>query len=175
MKKAGFFISILCVLYSCGSSKQGEKDDTPVINADSLIEMNRKLVQADVGKIEEYIEVNDLDMERSGTGMFFNIIRDAGKDKALSGNQVSFSYRIKDLSGNMIYSSETLGSKSFEIDKSNIESGWNEAAKLMGPGDSAVIILPPHLAFRNIGDNNKIGPGQVLIYELRLDSAVKGE
>jgi FKBP-type peptidyl-prolyl cis-trans isomerase len=73
----------------------------------------------------------------------------------------------------LLYSSDEQGVREFVLDKSDIEAGWNEAAKLMSRGDSAMIILPPHLAFRNIGDGKLIGAGEILIYELSLDSIFK--
>jgi FKBP-type peptidyl-prolyl cis-trans isomerase len=166
---AGIFIFPL-LISSCKNSSSKADEDTPMISTDSLISLNRELVRKDMKKIEDYIGSSGMEMKQSGTGMFYSIVRDKGSQKARPGDEAVFTYIIRDLEGDLIYSSEDLGLKKFEVDRSYVESGWNEAAKLMGMGDSAVVILPPHLAFRNLGDGNKIGAGETLVYELRMDS-----
>jgi len=163
-------VLILFLLSSCVEGEKGKKQDVSSINPDSLIILNRKLIRDDIDKIEDYLDSNGLEMEKSGTGLFYKIIKDNKGEKASPGDIAVFSYRIRGLDGHLIYSSDDGGPKTFEVDKSYVESGWNEASKMMGQGDSAVLILPPHLAFRNIGDGNRIGPGEVLVYELRMDS-----
>ncbi len=77
------------------------------------------------------------------------------------------------LAEKVFYTSKEDGLREFVVDESETVSGWNEAAKLMSKGDSLVAILPPHLAFRNIGDGNKIASGQILMYHIRLDSIIQ--
>ncbi len=171
-----FIISIFMILIfvSCGSRNKKEPESQKVlINMDTLLEMNRNMIRKDKDKIHEYIASNGTTMLESGTGLFYRKILEVDGVDAGKGDVVIFSYDITSLQGNKFYSSKDLGRKEFEIDGSVIESGWNEVATLMSAGDSMIAILPPHLAFRNIGDGEKIGPGQILIYNLRLDSIVR--
>jgi FKBP-type peptidyl-prolyl cis-trans isomerase len=72
------------------------------------------------------------------------------------------------LNGAKCYSSDSLGIKSFRIGSGHVESGLEEAALLLHEGDQARIILPPHLAYGMLGDNNKI-PGQAsILYDLMV-------
>ena len=167
-------ILLLVISFSCGSDG-GKKNETSekVINLDTLMEMNRNLIRKDKEVILEYIQSSGSKMTETGTGLFYRRVRDEDGQNANAGDRVSFNYSITSLTGKVIYSSKEDGLKEFVVDGSDIESGWNEAAKLMSKGDSLVAILPPHLAFRNIGDGNKIGPGQILMYTLHLDAIIQ--
>ncbi len=170
-----FVISILLILIfvSCGhGNKKSPKRQKAVINMDTLMEMNRNLIRKDNDKIQNFIDSSGVKMLKSGTGLYYRKILDVDGENAGKGDKVIFSYDISSLRGDSFYSSKDRGRKEFEVDGSEIESGWNELASLMSEGDSVVAILPPHLAFRNIGDGDRIGPGEILIYNLKLDSLV---
>ncbi len=172
-----FIIIVLLVIsFSCRSDG-GKKSETSekVINLDTLIEMNRNLMRKDKEVILKYIESSGSKMTETGTGLFYSRVRDEDGQNAKAGDRVSFNYSITSLTGKVFYTSKEGGMREFVVDGSDIESGWNEAAKLMSKGDSLVAILPPHLAFRNIGDGNKIGPGQILMYTLKLDAIIQAK
>ena len=164
------FLFILIFSFSCSGNKRKKEVQNEAPDMEALIEMNRNLINSDIEKIESYIKDNSLEMIKTGTGLYYGFEADVDGNPVKENDIVHFSYRISELDGELFYDSKIDGVRSFEIDKSEVESGWNEAAKLMSPGDSLIAIMPPHLAFRNIGDQNKIGPGKTLIYELRLDS-----
>ena len=54
------------------------------------------------------------------------------------------------------------------VDKSDIESGLNEAVKLMSAGDKAKLLLPSHLALGLVGDQDKIPPLAILYIDVEL-------
>ena len=54
------------------------------------------------------------------------------------------------------------------VGKGGIESGVEEGLLKMTEGDSATLIIPPHLAHGNFGDRNKIPGNSVVIYKLRV-------
>lgn len=173
-----YFIPIVLVLicFSCRNDGSGKGDtEKQVINIDTLMEMNRNLMRKDKEAIKEYLHSSGRMMTETETGLFYERVRDEGGQNAKTGDRVYFNYSIITLSGKVFYTSKEDGLREFVVDKSDIESGWNEAAKLMSKGDSLVAILPPHLAFRNVGDGNKIGPGQTLMYTLHLDKIIQGK
>ena len=162
-------ILICCMSCQSGNTKR-EAEPASVPTLDSLIAMNRKMLQLDMQKIEEYISSSDMEMSKTGTGLFISLVVDREGQEAKSGDQVIFTYKMKTLKGRFLYSSDELGLREFLVDQSTIEAAWNEAAKLMSVADSAIIIAPPHLAFGHIGDGNRIGSRAIVVYELRLDS-----
>ena len=81
-------------------------------------------------------------------------------------------YRLELLDGTHLYSSTTDGLKRFIVDQSEAELGLHEAVKLLHPGDSARLVLPPHLAFGLMGDGNRIPKRATLVYHLKIVSVV---
>ena len=47
-------------------------------------------------------------------------------------------------------------------------SGWTEALALMKPGDKWEVYLPPSLAYGDKGAGSRIGPNEVLVFEVEL-------
>jgi FKBP-type peptidyl-prolyl cis-trans isomerase len=77
-------------------------------------------------------------------------------------------YKTWLIDGNLVYSSDTDGVKEFLIGKGGVESGLEEGILKMRVGEKARFILPAHLAFGLMGDENKIPPRTAIIYELEL-------
>jgi FKBP-type peptidyl-prolyl cis-trans isomerase len=65
------------------------------------------------------------------------------------------------------------GPKVFRVEKSEAESGLHEAVQLLHQGDSARLVLPPHLGFGMVGDGNKIPPRAILVYMIKIRIVVK--
>ncbi len=54
----------------------------------------------------------------------------------------------------------------FQVD--GVIPGWTEALQLMKEGDKWQLVIPPKLAYGATGAGDKIGPNQVLIFEVEL-------
>jgi len=54
----------------------------------------------------------------------------------------------------------------FQVD--GVIPGWTEALQLMKEGDKWQLVIPPKLAYGTAGAGDKIGPNQVLIFEVEL-------
>ena len=54
------------------------------------------------------------------------------------------------------------------VDQSEVESGLQEAIKLLSTGDRAKFIIPSHIAHGLLGDLNKIPPLRTLVIDLTL-------
>ena len=70
--------------------------------------------------------------------------------------------------GDVIYTSDKDGVKSFVVGQSNVESGLDEAVRHLRKGDVAVVIIPSHLGFGLLGDQKSIPERATLIYTLRV-------
>ena len=100
--------------------------------------------------------------------MWYSIIEN--KDTALlnNGDIVELRYTLSLLDGTVCYTSVSLGPKSFVVGNGHVEYGLDEAMLYLHNGDKARIILPPHLAFGLIGDEDKIPPRSIVMYELEV-------
>jgi FKBP-type peptidyl-prolyl cis-trans isomerase len=54
------------------------------------------------------------------------------------------------------------------VGQGEVEPGLDEGIRLLHSGDKARFILPPHLAYGLIGDENKIPARSVIVYDLTV-------
>ena len=57
--------------------------------------------------------------------------------------------------------------------KGGVESGLEMAVLLMKDGQKGKFILPPHLGHGLIGDNDKIPPLAILVFDIELLAVIK--
>jgi FKBP-type peptidyl-prolyl cis-trans isomerase FklB len=57
---------------------------------------------------------------------------------------------------------------------SNVIPGWTEVLKLMKPGATFEVVIPPQLAYGEHGVNKTIGPNQTLLFTIHLIEVKKG-
>jgi len=133
-----------------------------------LVPVNKYLVKKSEQNIINFVQRKGWKMIETATGLWYAIYEHGKGTQGEKGKSISFSYTISLLDGSKCYSSDSLGIKSFRIGSGHVESGLEEASLLLREGDKARIIMPPHLAFGMLGDNNKI-PGQSsILYDLTV-------
>ncbi len=156
------------MFYSCSSNEEIQKD----IDWDKKKSMylNQKIAQKEKMDILMYIENHQkLEMEQTGTGLFFQIIKKNEKGiLAKPGMEAAVKYKITFLNGDLCYETPKDEVSYFKIDHSEIESGIQEGIKKMKKGEKSVMIVPSHLAHGITGDQNKIPPASTLVIELHL-------
>ncbi len=134
----------------------------------SLEEMNRQMLRYESELIDGYIEKNNLNVIKTGTGLRYQIINKGDGELIKKGDVVSLEYKLSLLSGELLYSSENDGNKVFLVSRGGVESGLEEAILKLKNNSEAILILPPHLAYGLIGDGNKIPPKAILVYEIKV-------
>lgn len=75
------------------------------------------------------------------------------------GDEVTFTYDLKQLNGDLIFSEEDNGLQNYIIDQTNQEliSGIREGLKLMKAGEKVTFLFPSYKAFGYYGIENKLG------------------
>ncbi|MCK9451205.1 MAG: FKBP-type peptidyl-prolyl cis-trans isomerase [Bacteroidales bacterium] len=166
----GLLLIVIGLLACSGEPKKQENQ--PVINPqvmrESLEKVNRKLVLEEAEAIDAYAKRHGLQMIKTGTGLQFIVFSHGNGDSIRKGDVVRFKYVTKLLSGDIIYSSETAGPKQFVVGRGGVEAGLEEAVLHLKRGDAAIIILPSHLAFGLLGDQDMIPPRSTVIYEIEI-------
>lgn len=157
------------VIYSCDNKSQ---IDSQVIDKknirESLIENNIELLSQESNLIDEYVKQNDIDVVRTGTGLRYCILNYGEGPFIKKGDRITLQYEITLLNGNVIYSSETDGNKTFVVGRGGVESGLEEAVLKLKRNSEAILILPSHLAHGFVGDGNKISYRNILVYKLKV-------
>ena len=96
---------------------------------------NRYLLNEEEEDIKNYISRHGLEMTQTGTGLRYQIIKQ-GSDKSIEvGQTVIMDYELHSIAGDLIYSSENDGVKTFEVGSGTIESGLDEGMLYFEFGD----------------------------------------
>ena len=151
----------------CTSTKKNSSAPSPETIQENRIEARRDFLQKERESIEAYQKDNNLEMERTGTGLYYVLMKQSGDTILIETEDwVEYAYKISSLQGELLYSSDDLGIVTIKVDKMDTEIGVHEALKLMALGDEGLFILPSHLAFGVAGDLNKVPPMTPLVYEI---------
>ena len=157
----------LCVLISCNTKPKR------VVTAEDIrkyeernIEVNREIVKLKQDTIRQFVEDNNLSMQKTGSGLWYSIQPSGDTMRIQKNDIVRLSYSLSLLNGKYCYSSDSLGVKEFKVGQGGVESGLEEALLLLHKGDTADLIIPPHLAHGLIGDQNKIPVLAILRYNI---------
>ncbi len=86
----------------------------------------------------------------------------------VKGDEVVFTYEIKDLRDSIIYSKEELGITNYLVDKEELITGLQEGIKLMKEGEIITFLFPSYTAYGYTGFK-KIQANQPLIYTVELN------
>lgn len=135
---------------------------------ENLVKANRGLVDIDQDKIEEYVKRRNWDMNKTETGMWYQILENIEGEKAVAGKVAHLKYQVSLLDGQVCYSSDSTGNLVFKIGQGGVESGLEEAVLMMKVGDRGRFIMPPHLAHGLLGDENKIPGRTIIVYQTEL-------
>ena len=135
---------------------------------ESLVVANKYLTRTEDEEIESYIARHQLEVTTTGTGLRYVVTKQGTGPRPVRGDQVMLEYKIRRITGDVVYSSSESGPLEFKVGKGGVPSGLEEAILHLNLGDEAVIILPSHLAFGLLGDQDKIPARATVIYEIKF-------
>ena len=164
-----FFAVIVTIISSTCKHKENERtNDKSLFNKKSLIKVNKYLVKKDAEIIRDFVERRNWNMDTTETGLWYMIYKKGNGKKAKTDKIATINYSIDLLDGSHCYSSDSLCPKKFRIGKGGVESGLEEGILLLREGDRAKFILPPYMAHGLLGDEKKIPPRAILLYDIEL-------
>lgn len=154
---------------SCGDQPQPSNSTRHLgMMSDSLVNYNRGVVLTEDQQIEDFVARYGWKMNKTGTGLRYLIFKEGHGERTKKGKVAVIRYTLRLLNGNLCYSSDKEGLKEFKIGYGGVESGVEEGILLMHVGDRAKFIVPSHLAFGLLGDQNKIPQHATLVYDIEL-------
>lgn len=117
-------------------------------------------------QIKEYMKQNNLDYERSESGMYFSIVNEGdGEDYIRLTDNVTFTYRGSFITGEVFQIIKEQEALSFQVRELIV--GWQEALSLLKNHGKINIIMPPHLGYGS-KETGLIKPNSILVYELEV-------
>lgn len=136
------------------------------------IDRNKKLVAGEERKIDSLIKIDTTNKYiASSKGYWYRYdvknINDTLRPK--KGDIAHYTYEIKDLDGNVIYSELELRPQTYRVDKEQkMIIGLRHGLKLMHKNETVTFLFPSHMAFGYHGDNRRISQNVPLIYTVTL-------
>lgn len=148
-----------------------KQQEEPTIDwsKDMSTEFGKHIAKNEDMDIELFIDQNDrYKFEQTGSGLRIAFVKRTDGQQAERGMVAEVRHKISLLDGTVCYQSELDKNDFFRIDKEDIESGIQEAIKLMRIGEKSKVIIPSHLGHGLVGDFEKIPPLSVLVVDLEL-------
>ena len=166
-----FFVSLTLLtlsLTACNQEPVNNQPD-PAQLREKLIEHNQKKIRTEDKIIDDYVLLHYPDAGKTSTGLRY-VIYPLGSDKLATKNQVAtIDYSVELLNGQSVYSTKKKGGpEKFRITHEDAPDGLHEGLQLLHLGDSAVFIMPSHLAYGFTGDQESIGQNAILVYKVVL-------
>lgn len=165
-KSVLFFASLALLSSSCES--EGKKEPR-TYTQEELLDANRKMVNSESDYIDEYISRNNWKMQKSATGLRYEIYHDSIGPSPTDEMIATVTYRAYLLDSTEVGNTDNSGPQQFRIGRDAVISGLHEAVTLLSPGDSARFIMPAYLAYGLTGDKN-IPSNAAILYDLSLIS-----
>lgn len=156
------------LMASCQQKPQQQQkvDDRQV--KESLEKANRYLISDEEEDINNYVRRHQWEMSATGTGLRYQVIKEGTGPRVQPGQKVTLDYVLYDIMGDVVYSSDNKGSMSFVVGGGDVVSGLDEVVRLLRQGDEARAIIPSHLGYGLLGDQDLIPSRATLIYYLKV-------
>ena len=162
-------LSVLLAMFSCGGQPEAPMQTMTKDEMKSSMEKaNRYLMNEEEEDIANYIQRHGLEMIKTGTGLRYQILNQGSGVLIETGQKVTIEYELHSIAGDLIYSSDQDGVKSFVVGEGTVESGLEEAMTYLHHGDVAKVIIPFHLAYGLHGDDDRIPEYATLIYTIKI-------
>lgn len=166
-----YIVLLLFVLNSSCVNKNNQPDQqqvNPRTYDENLKEANRLMARSEDDEIDDYIFRMGWKMTKSPTGLRYWIYKQGEGKKAEKLSIVRFNFKVELVNGFVCYDSEHDGYQEIQLGRSTAPGGLEEALSMMREGDRARLILPSHLAFGLLGDQDKIPSRAILIYDVEI-------
>ncbi len=170
-------ILFFCIsLFGCGEPVPSNQDIKPKITQkdqqkikEQFVNANQQLLKKESDEIDYYVKAHKQPFTNTKLGIRYFVYKPSIKgDSVKAGQVIKMKYTVSLLTGDVCYSSDTDGIKTFKVGEENLESGIHRGVQLLKRGDKAYIIIPSHLAHGLLGDFKKIPPQMPIIYDVEI-------
>ena len=168
MKKTLLLVFFAFLMASCHEKPQPVVPASDAQLKESLEKANRVLANEEEDDIESYVRRHQWDMVSTGTGLRYEIVQQGEGPLIQAGQLVTMEYVLYDIFGDVVYSSENKGVMKFVVGQGAEVAGLDEAVRHLHLGDIAHVIVPSHLGYGLLGDQESVPGRASLIYTLKI-------
>ncbi|GAA0727283.1 gliding motility-associated peptidyl-prolyl isomerase GldI [Aquimarina litoralis] len=177
MRHFFLLVSLLTLFFSC---KAPEARKPISVSSGSFINesinRNKELIAGEEAKIQKIIQQDTSRNYITSDGGFWYYYEKKDTISTLTakfGDIVNFTYDVKNLNGEVIYSQKELDTVNYAIDQEDLFFGLREGLKLMKEGETVVFLFPSYQAYGYYGDDHKIGTNIPLVSRVTLNKITK--
>lgn len=166
--KISLFFWCLIILFACSEKSVDEQPEIKW-NQEKSVHLNKELAIEEELQIKMFIERHlQWKFETTGTGLRMCFLEKGTGELAKVGDIVQVESNYSLLDGTLCHQTKSDEVEEFTVDKSDVESGVQEAIKKMHVGDKVKLIIPFRLAQGLVGDLQEIPPLATLVVDLKL-------
>jgi FKBP-type peptidyl-prolyl cis-trans isomerase len=175
-KKYGIMAALFVLLLNTNCVLQHkEKAKKRRVTSEELISVNKYMVEKDAAIIKDYVQRNNYSMQETQTGLWYQVVNQGTGDLIQKGDVVTVDYEVYLLDGELCYSTDSLGYKTFKVGQGGVVTGLEEGILLLKKESEATFIMPPHRAHGLVGDDDKIPGRSILRYEVKVINVSKAK
>jgi len=158
----------LTFLIGCGEEHKPEENEIEW-NKEISSEYSNAIAEDEEVDIQVFLEMRpEWKMKRTGSGLRYWVYESGDGEMPKSGEVADVEIQISLLNGTRCYGTEEDEYIEVAVDKSQAETGVQEALKLLRVGDKAKLIIPSHIGHGLLGDLDKIPPMHTLVMDIHL-------
>jgi len=175
MKNKIVLLIVIVLVFSCANPiprKPITRNSSTFLN--ESIQRNKKVNKLEEVAFLEIIKKDSIhDYMSSANGFWYTyLVKDSVATKLPArGDELTYSYTIKDINGQVLYTEEDLGERNYIVDKQELITGLQDGLKLMKEDEVVVFLFPSHKAYGYSG-YQKIESNQPLIYIVKLKKII---
>lgn len=162
------YLSFFCAFIACSEDEKVVPKDVKWSKTDSST-LSKKIAENEEIKIKLFLEMHkNWKMEMTGTGLRYYVYEHGSGASPKRKEIAEIEYEVTLLDGSKCYKTEADEYEELVVDQSDIETGVQEALKLLKVGDRAKLIIPSHIGHGLLGDQDKIPPFTTLVVDIYL-------
>lgn len=135
------------------------------------IEKPESVEKNQLDAIEAYGKKNNMKLEKTASGLRYQITNQGTDEKPVVGDTVVVHYIGKTMYEGKEFDNSVQRNQPFRfpVGKGMVIPGWDEAFQMFGKGTKATIVIPSKLAYGEMGaPGSPIGPNSPLVFEIEL-------
>ncbi len=168
MLKLLFVLSILVLFASCNDEVEERPKVVNWTKSDSYT-LGKNIAENEEIKIRLFLEMHkDWELTKTGTGLRYYVYEKGEGPSPKRKQTAEIEYVVSLLDGTECYRTEADEYQELRVDQSEVETGVQEAIKLLKVGDRAKLIIPSHIGHGLLGDSDKIPPLTTLVVDIYL-------
>jgi len=159
-----FILFAILFLASCKPERKKKTYSEVRAYEKPLEDVNRYLLKQDEQTIDDHCRRHSWKMKMTESGLWYGKLRTTELDSVRKGDFVKINYKVELLNGTVLYDSDSLGAKVFEVGHGGVENGLEEGILMMKNKEKFRFIMPPHKAYGLLGDLQKIPARSTIVY-----------